>query len=213
MPQSSDIALDTTVPPATAPASEAMPLPGEVELVVSEAAAGDAQQPMLPGLLIAGGMLLAVMVLLRSSRKRRRAADAARDAVNDTGGSRHVGVAPQTSHLEETMADASELARHLSGQLDQRAARLEILLEEADDKLRLLADVMHTQLDDRLGSEPGLGSETHPQTKREARSRPDPAHRRVLRLASEGLSDDQIATQTGLDPASVKILREVGGTR
>ncbi|MEQ8770441.1 MAG: hypothetical protein RIB60_08025 [Phycisphaerales bacterium] len=138
-------------------------------LTLSSPAGAVPDQSLLPGLLMAGGVLLAVVIMLRHWRRtRRNSTELDRDPrerideIHDRSMSR--------DRIETQMAEAEELVRRLGATLDNKAARLEILLEQADHML------------DRLeGSGP------------RATQHPPSGHDAVYRLADEGRAPAEIA--------------------
>ncbi len=124
---------------------------------------------MLPGLLMAGGVLLAVIIMLRHWRRTRRTASELDrdprerlDEIHDRSMSR--------DRIETQMAEAEELVRRLSATLDNKAARLEILLEQADEAI--------ARLD-------GKSPRVHPD--------PPEGHDAIYRLADQGRRPAEIA--------------------
>jgi hypothetical protein len=97
--------------------------------------------PMLPSLLLFGGLLLMVIILFRALRKntsirknRERQAGSPSDRIAEIHSRAQSSMDPGT----KLMVDAESVARRLGAQLDNKGARLELLLEEADIKLEKL---------------------------------------------------------------------------
>lgn len=94
--------------------------------------------PMLPSLLLVGGVMLMIFVLFRSLKKN-HSVRVTRDHQTGSPADRiaeiHQRAQSSTSPANKAMLDAEEITRRLSAQLDNKAARLELLLEEADTKL------------------------------------------------------------------------------
>ncbi len=149
--------------------------------------AGTTPKPgMLPGLLMAGGVLLAVIIMLRhwrrSSRTRTELDRDPReriDEINDRSMSR--------DRIETQMAEAEELARRLSATLDNKAARLEILLEQAE---RAIAQLGGTPIADRPARPNGLPSD----------------HDTIFRLADQGRTPTQIALELDRPIGQVELI-------
>ncbi|MEZ6243433.1 MAG: hypothetical protein R3B57_10360 [Phycisphaerales bacterium] len=143
-----------------------------------------------PTLLFVFGMLVLIAVLFRLLRKNmaRPRPDALAtpreriESIRSEAGSR--------SLVETYSAEAEELTRRLSAILDNKAARLELLIEEADQRLAKLAQ-------SGLGS--GVRTRPHEPEAHAFRPSPppietmDPTHRRICELADEGLDPVQIA--------------------
>lgn len=143
-----------------------------------------------PTLLFVFGMLVLIAVLFRVLRKntaRRRSDPLATpreriERIRSEAGSR--------AHVETYSAEAEELTRRLSAILDNKAARLELLIEEADQRLARLTQAAV-----------GSGVRTRPHEPEAHAFRPsqpageaiDPMHRRICELAEDGLDPVQIA--------------------
>jgi len=96
---------------------------------------------MLPSILLVGGILLMVVLMMRHLRKKTKA-DRRR---SNTQGSPNSRIAQIHEHAKSSMEpahrimiEAEELARRYGAVLDNKAARLELLIEEADKKLAAL---------------------------------------------------------------------------
>lgn len=98
-------------------------------------ASGEGWDSLLPQALIVVGVLALTVTLMRrlQRRHRDRAAPTAEPSER-LDEIRHRAVAGREP-LDRVMADAEELARHLAAVLDAKAARLELLIEEADRKI------------------------------------------------------------------------------
>jgi len=105
-------------------------------------AAPSAETSAWAGMLLAASMLLLTFTLMRATWKRRARRHAAGPDYDDEGERIMPGPvssgSPELDRLEQAMADANELSRHIAATLDNRAVRLEILIEEADRKLAAL---------------------------------------------------------------------------
>lgn len=97
-----------------------------------------AENPLLPNLLLVGGVILMVFVMMRLLRRNVKASRA-RDNAMGTPSERIAEIRDRAeSSMEPSrklMLDAEEMARRLGATLDNKAARLELLIEEADAKL------------------------------------------------------------------------------
>lgn len=118
-----------------------------------------AQNPLLPNLLLVGGVILLVLVMMRMLRKNVKA-NRARDNAMGTPSERIAEIRDRAeSSMEPSrklMLDAEEMARRLGAVLDNKAARLELLIEEADAKL--------AQMNRALAKNPGVQGAPQPQT-------------------------------------------------
>ncbi|MFG0256870.1 MAG: hypothetical protein ACF8GE_03105 [Phycisphaerales bacterium JB043] len=142
----------------------------------------EAQSP-LAGMLMSVGVLLLVLVTWFSLRKK-LLARGTHERVNP----KQLNLqAEQRSRgrLESVMVDAEELARRLAAHMDNKAARLEILLREADERIEELRGLTQS-----AGASPS--STPHPF---DAQSVKDPRSRRILELAATGKSAMEISRE------------------
>jgi DNA-binding NarL/FixJ family response regulator len=96
---------------------------------------------LLPNALLLGGVLLMVILMFRMLRKNHKAN--ARRANKQPSPSKriadiHTQAQSSMEPARKVMVDAEEMARRLGATLDNKAARLELLIEEADLKLNAL---------------------------------------------------------------------------
>lgn len=98
------------------------------------AARGESNDSMLPSLLLAVGVVLAMVVMMRMLRRRHAGQVRAPDA-EDRIAAIHERAISSTGPVERVMSDAEQLARRLAATMENKAARLELLIEEADRKL------------------------------------------------------------------------------
>jgi hypothetical protein len=99
------------------------------------------------------------------------------------------------------MADAEELTRRLAAILDNKAARLEVLIQQADERVRRL---------ERSATGPGPKPERSPDRVRTAEPEPrdpvDPFHRKVYELADQGLTPVDIARKIDRPTGQVELI-------
>lgn len=96
---------------------------------------------LLASTLLFGGVLLMVIIMMRlavkktkSNRKRAHVQGSPSERLAQIHDSAQSAMAPPN----KVMVEAEEMARHLGAILDNKAARLELLIEEADNKLDTL---------------------------------------------------------------------------
>lgn len=166
----------------------------------------------LASFLLVGGLALAIFILLRRIYRRppARGTDAGltpkerieavkkRASTNVTSGER--------KHLERSMSEAEELTRRLAAILDNKAARLEVLIDDADERLRRLE-----ALEGRSGDRANGNSEGDAGPRTPIRPRIDPAaldRARLVQLNRERdeppTSDDESSEATPAPEASVR---------
>ncbi len=99
------------------------------------------QNPMLPDILLVSGVIVLVLVMFRSLRKHTRD-NRRRDNALGSPAERIAGIHSQAQSSMEPatklMVEAENIARRVGATLDNKAARLELLIEEADARLEQL---------------------------------------------------------------------------
>jgi len=119
-----------------------------------------AENSMLPNILLIGGMVIIVFLVMRAL-KRTSQKNRARTNAMGTPTERIAEIRENAMNSMEPgrkmMVDAEDMARRLGAALDNKAARLELLIEEADAKL----DQLNRALANGNGREK---SETQPET-------------------------------------------------
>jgi hypothetical protein len=108
--------------------------------------------------------------------------------------------------MQSLLVELSEMARQITAQLDTRAAKLELLIKEADEKIATLHSSQH-------GDNNGFSVEASPMppatvtaAPREIIEEPDPRHAQVYALADEGRDSNDIATQLGRPRGEVELI-------
>ncbi|PCI10114.1 hypothetical protein COB72_04290 [bacterium] len=123
-----------------------------IQRIFNRLQSGDSQ---LPNALLIGGVLLMLIILMRKLRKNHKA-NAKRSNKQLSPSKRIANIHAQANATMDpayrVMVDAEEMARRLGATLDNKAARLELLIEEADRKLailnRSLANPVQSALED-----------------------------------------------------------------
>jgi hypothetical protein len=104
--------------------------------------------------------------------------------------------------MTELLVELEQMARQMTAQLDTRAARLEMLIREADEKINEL----------RAGG--AARSESAPRPRLPSGDippLPDPRHAEVYRLADQDLSTSQIARQLGRPYGEIELILALRG--
>ncbi len=151
----------------------------------------------LAGYLMAAGVALVSLILLRRIWRRGRVA---RQSANDRR-----GLGPSGAHasprsaidprgreaLETLMVEVQELTRLCAAQMENRAARLEKLIREADERIARLQDL----------------EDVHAPAPRPARTRADEAHRFVQRGGAPGAepSPGSLLVEHDTDPLTRRV--------
>ncbi len=153
--------------------------------------------------LIGLGCALMMIVVSRMlfRRDRRRDAHAAANAPAAAAPVTASGAAHD--RLERLMADAEELTRRLAAVLENRAARIEVLLEQADERLAALETA-------RTSAPTTEASRTPPPAAgfslSDAAPTTDPLHRKVYDLADRGLTPVDIARQIDRPTGQIELI-------
>jgi hypothetical protein len=110
--------------------------------------------------------------------------------------------------MSNLLVELSEMARQITGQLDTRAAKLELLIKEADEKIA------------RLGASTGAPSPSpyamtaeKPRVEPEPQVQTDPAHAEVYSLADQGRSPREIAAQLSRPDGEIELILALRSTR
>lgn len=151
------------------------------------------------GLIAIGGVLVMVFVFRmlwrRPKATRERAAAPA---------PRRPGASNADERLEQLMADAEELTRRLAAILDDRAARLELLIEQAEAKAGELRSLAERPAP--TAAPPPPPAPRPLATMAEESAAIDPFHRRVYELADQGLSPVDIARRIERPTGQVELI-------
>ena len=100
-----------------------------------------AQSPLLPGILLVGGVVLMVLLMMRMLRRTTRNNSRRANSMGSPGeriAEIHDQARASMEPSRKLMVDAENIARRVGAALDNKAARLELLIEEADAKLEAL---------------------------------------------------------------------------
>lgn len=137
-PQVNDSTDTTSTALQTGETSTKTQDPVAIQRLIDRITSGES---LLPNVLLIGGILLAVIILMRlvrknykASAKRSNAQSSPSKRITDIHSAAQASITPAT----KAMVDAEEMARRVGAILDNKAARLELLIEEADAKLNIL---------------------------------------------------------------------------
>lgn len=100
--------------------------------------------------------------------------------------------------MSNLLVELSDMARQISGQLDNRAARLELLIKEADEKIAAMQSIVAAPAGDHPAqiAAPAVTIE----------EMPDPRHAEIYRLSDQGRSAHEIASQLGRPSGEVELI-------
>jgi hypothetical protein len=110
--------------------------------------------------------------------------------------------------MQNLLVELSEMARQLTAQLDTRSQKLEVLLQEADEKIAKLQNARVTE-DEPRASIPERQIWTAPA---EPLTPVDPQHQAVYSLADQGQGAPEIARQLNRPRGEVELILALRGT-
>ncbi len=161
--------------------------------------------------MIAAGVFLLCVISVLSVKKRLTRMAHAKVTPAERVAALKKAHAPDRRRIESVMIDAEELTRRLAAHLDNKAAKIEMLLKEADDRIaKLQAET--SQADDR----PEIVTRaTMPSTRARAPLAPetpsDPLARRIYDLADEGFQPVEIARKLEEHVGKVELILALRG--
>jgi hypothetical protein len=150
--------------------------------------------------LIIAAALTIIYAVMRPMRRRK----------DPLAGKKPVSLAGQREiekQMTDLIVDLEKMARQMTAQLDTRAARLETLLRDADQRIATLRDINEASAGSpklRL-----LGPPDPPVA--ELENLPDPRHAEIYELAHNGQSAHQIAQQLGRPYGEVELILALRG--
>jgi hypothetical protein len=174
--------------------------------------------PTTQWIVLAVGVAGVAILILRPRYKRK-------DPMED--GSLKLSLAQQRSverQMSNLLVELSEMARRITAQLDSRAAKLELLIKEADEKIAALKAVEQTRTEPtpkpsfqpnsppksserfqsmRIVSPPLDDDEDTPTLNLEP---PDPRYEQVYMLADQGRSAIEIAKKLGRPSGEIELI-------
>ncbi len=154
-----------------------------------------AKNSPLPGMLMAMGVVILTVMALSSLRRRmrqqsRQTALAPRERIE-----KFETDAKRRQLVDGYMANAEELTSRLAAHMDNKAAWLEKLIEDADERIRRLELIEH-----RHAQESSQASGAPPEPGE------DPMKRRIYELADQGLRPLEIAQQLDQHTGKVELV-------
>lgn len=192
--------------------------PTESETGEAIAAEGDSpasgMTSLLPGALMAFGVLVLIMIMVRMLKRNLSRNAPAQEGTPRERIERIRAEASARSPTESFQADAEELTRRLGAILDNKAARLELLIEEADDRLAKLdrANLGASVQTRPVEHDAGAFRATAPEPVRAAAPPPspepqvDPTQRQIYDLADSGLGPVEIAQRLDQPIGQVELI-------
>ena len=171
------------------------------------------RDPATTWIAIAAGIMAVVYVTLVRPLRKKKDKDPLERAPAFSTLSQQRAVERDMSNL---LVELSEMARQMTAQLDTRAAKLELLLKEADERIAILRSGEpirrqngHHPLADSSASGDAEGVIVEARAAGIAalpEPKIDPRHAPVYDLADEGLSPPEIARQLGRPSGEVELI-------
>lgn len=112
--------------------------------------------------------------------------------------------------MSTILVELTEMSRQVSAQLDTRATRLEVLIQQADERIAMLQSLQ--TLGDNGGALPGLqnkpfASQASTSSAPSLHAMPeDPRHAEVYALADQGNSASEIASRLGRPNGEIQLI-------
>ncbi len=188
----------------------------------TEAAVRSPLDSMLAPGLVAFGVALAVFLMLRVARRNWKRARSTEAPAQRIAGLRED--AQRRAVLENSMADAVELTQKLAATLDNKAASLRALMDEADRRIAALRGVggaTQFNQETQISSQPTPSARDVSMRVESMRQEPrivdgsrtdrdertiDPLHARVADMARDGATTIQIAKQLGKPIGQIELI-------
>ncbi|BAM03362.1 hypothetical protein [Phycisphaera mikurensis] len=183
-------------------------------------ASADGGEPVWVQALLVGGILLVIaslMTLLRNRKRGAASSTTARDRLDHARADARLKDG-QRKDLEAVSIAIEEMARRVGAQLDNKASRVEALLDEAERVIHRLdaatraAAVAAARAPEAAGpaAPPAIGSGAPPPPSPPPPSPPpaaaDALRAEVSRLATEGLDPPAIAARTGEHVGKIELI-------
>jgi hypothetical protein len=110
--------------------------------------------------------------------------------------------------MTELLVELEQMARQMTSQIDTRAAKLELLIKEADEKIALLRRLEQGSPSESpsAGGVPAAAPSQQPDIAPGLAPAIDPRHAEVYELADTGLTARQIAQQLGRPYGEIELI-------
>ena len=154
------------------------------------------------------GMSALAWVLMRLQARKKRPGTNRDFTPTTTGIPRFGDVRAMSDELNKLVVELQETSRKVAGQIDSRFQKLDVLLNEADAKIKRLeelkAELARAGMSQRSDALPALRSETRTRTE-------DPKYRPIYDLADQGKTAREIAQIVGSQPGEVELILALRG--
>ena len=159
-----------------------------------------------PWLLLGAGAVVAALVLILIWPRLRGGRDGNASRTARTPADPSLAQQRAVERDMQTLAhELSDMARKVGAQLDARAARLEALIREADERLTRLGSLTGARPDEHSNGHPPPPAPP-PSVAGAPEQEIDPRHAQVYALMDEGLSAYQIADRLGRPEGEVELI-------
>lgn len=146
----------------------------------------------LPSILMVAGILLLVIILMSKQKNRGRRSTPASEPTQRLADLRQAAAGRES--LDSVKVDVEELAHRLASQLDNKAARIEKLIADADDRL--------SRLEQSVAAQPAAPVMMPTLTNQHD----DPTRARIYELADKGHTPIEIARQLDQPTGNVELI-------
>lgn len=170
----------------------------------------------LPGALLAAGVLAVTLVSMRIWLRNRRKARAISEGPSARERLNEMSLVKQRDSIESLIVDLQETARTCAAQVENRAARLEALMRQTDQKVLELKEALKHA--DSRRSQPApvvraVEPAEQPQQRFRLETERDSRTQRILGLHGEGASDADIARELGEEIGKVQLILSLHAAR
>jgi len=154
------------------------------------------------------GLLAAVYLILRPKmRKKDPLARQLQQQQQNPGGLTLAQQRGLERDMSTLVTELLDMSRQMTAQMETRAAKLEILLKEADDKIAQLRALSgHAQNGDGQPAAQAPVPAAPTQSAPAAQTSNDPRYEQIYALASQGQSVSQIAREVGMPSGEIELI-------
>ncbi|MBC7785196.1 MAG: hypothetical protein H7144_15280 [Burkholderiales bacterium] len=157
----------------------------------------------MPYLILCAGGILVLYVVARPFMKKKK------DPMDKPGFMRSLSQQRSVERqMENLLVELSEMSRQMTAQLDTRAARLEILIKDADQKIGRLQQLAREEREERAIPLPNFAASDFPVTGQNLASPSDEdmRHREVYALADDGKSIPEISSALARPSGEIELI-------
>jgi hypothetical protein len=163
------------------------------------------EDPALRWTIICLVLLVAVYLILRPKMKKKDPLERRQQQPSPPGGLTLAQQRGLERDMSTLVTELLDMSRQMTAQMETRAAKLEILLKEADDKIaQLHALTSHAQNGDGQPAASSAPAASAPPAA--SQSATDPRYERIYALAAQGQSIPQIAREVGMPSGEIEVI-------